>query len=140
MEKFLGFPYPIRKNSLGFLYSESGINQIKADMLQLLLTNPGERVMLPQFGTPLRRLIFEPNDPQLAEKAKNMIISSLKLFEPRIAVQNIEVSNNINRDSLNDADALVDIENILSIRIIFVDPENISEVQELKLEMPLAIG
>ena len=137
MRIFLGVPYPITKNPRGFLYSQDGIDQIKSDMLVLLLTNPGERVMLPDFGTPLRKLIFEPNDNQLTSTARNMIIDSIRRWEPRIAVQNIEVSSKIDDKSLNKSDDKQEIEHILFIRIIFVDPQNIREVQELQLEVPL---
>lgn len=33
---------------------------------QLLLTNPGERVNRPDFGSGLLQLVFEPNSPELA--------------------------------------------------------------------------
>lgn len=137
MRLFLGVPYPIQKNPRGFLYSQDGINQIKSDMLALLLTNPGERVMNPNFGTPLRRLIFEPNDPALRLEAKNMIINSINKWEPRISVENIEVESKIDNNSLNKSDDKQEVEHILFIRIIFVDPQNIKEIQELILEVPL---
>lgn len=137
MRKFLGLPYPVKKTPLGFFYSQDGINQIKSDMLTLLLTNPGERIMNPHFGTPLRSLMFDPNDGALQFTARNMIINSIKKWEPRIAVQNIEVKSKIDNDSLDKSDQRQDLEHILFIRIIFVDPENITEIQELVLEVPL---
>jgi phage baseplate assembly protein W len=138
MRTFLGVPYPTVRNPLGYWYSQSGIDQIKSDMLCLLLTNPGERVMLPEFGTPLRKLLFEMNDAVLVDEARNMIINSLKRWEPRIAVQNIEVSSNIDKTSLDNNDDQTELENILFIRIIFVDPQNIKEVQQLSLQVPLS--
>jgi Bacteriophage baseplate protein W len=37
------------------------------DMIeQLLLTNPGERVNRPTFGGGLLRMVFEPNNPEVA--------------------------------------------------------------------------
>jgi len=138
MSNFLGVPYPIRKTALGFLPKQSGTDQIKSDLLILLLTNPGERVMLPEFGTPLRKLVFEQNDEFLASTARNMIIDSIGRWEPRIAVQAIDVSANPSRNDLNRYDDMTNSENILYIRINFIDPENISEVQNLVLEMPLS--
>ncbi len=141
MKKFLGCPYPIIKTPNGLLASQFGVNQIKADLLQLLLTNPGERVMLPEYGTPLRRLVFEPNDPGLSNKARNMIIDSINRWEPRIAVRQIDVQAPIGDKSvLHPDDALDDLEHILLIKILFVDPENIREVNELVLELPLGSG
>lgn len=131
--EFLGMPYPIVRHPLGLLRTQSGINQIKSDLLVLLLTEPGERVMLPGFGTPLKRLMFEPNDPSLAEAARNAIIDSIRNWEPRIRVTDIEVANSSSgMDSSED-----DSGNVLMIRISFTDFNNIREIQELKLEVPL---
>lgn len=140
MRKFLGAPYPIVRHPRGLLHTQDGVDQIKADLLQLLLTNPGERVMLPEFGTPLRKLLFEPNTPAIEQIALDMISKSISTWEPRIAVQNIEVSNKVDEDSLHRDDPRLDLEHILFIRILFFDPEEIQTVQELKLELPLAAG
>jgi phage baseplate assembly protein W len=137
MANFLGLPYPVVKNPLGFFKTQSGISQIKSDLLSLLLTNPGERVFLADFGTPLKRLIFEQNDAVLEATAKNMISESISRWEPRIAVSQIEVSREIPSSSLNPMDPREDVDNILYINIKFVDPEKISEVQELRLQIPL---
>ncbi len=139
MADFMGCPYPVRTNPRGLFHTQSGINQIKADLLILLMTNPGERVMLPEFGTPLKRLVFEPNDETLADQARQMIINSIKTWEPRITVENIEVYNSFDQD-LSPEDNLVEVDHILGIRIRFFDPQNIKDVQELKLELPLAGG
>lgn len=138
MSYFMGVPYPIKKTAFGFLPKQTGIDQIKSDLLVLLLTNPGERVMTPEFGTPLRRLIFEQNDQFLQETARNMIIDSINRWEPRIVVKAIDISSNPSRDVLNRFDDGTNSENILYIRINFIDPENIIEVQSLVLEMPLS--
>ncbi len=137
MEKFLGLQYPLIKTPRGIMAQKSGVDQIKADLLQLLLTNPGERVMLPEFGTPLRRLIFEPNDSTLETRAKQMIADAILRWEPRIVVQNIIVSSQFDKDDLNHDDSGEEIGAILGIKIHFVDPENISEIQALELQVPL---
>jgi phage baseplate assembly protein W len=137
LERFLGAPYPITKDVRGLLHTQATLEQIKSDLLILLLTNPGERVMLPDFGTPLRELVFEPNDDALQEKAREMIIKSIRTWEPRITVDQISVSNSIDPDSLNPQDNRDEIGGILFIQIAFFDPENIKDVQQLTLEFPL---
>ena len=62
MTDFLGSPYPIVKNPLGYFATQSGVNQIKADLLALLMTNQGDRTILPQYGCNLRQFLFEPAD------------------------------------------------------------------------------
>lgn len=93
--------------------------------------------MLPEFGTPLRELIFEPNDQAVALQAKQMIINSINEFEPRITVSAIDVTNSADLSTLNPLDNGSEVNHILSIRIAFYDPSDIQEVQELKLELPL---
>jgi len=137
MANFLGLPYPVIKNPLGFFRTQSGVSQIKSDLLSLLLTNPGERVFLADYGTPLKRLIFEQNDAALETMAQNMIAEAISTWEPRIAVSQIEVSRETPNSSLNPMDPREDVDNILYIKITFVDPEQISEVQELRLQIPL---
>jgi phage baseplate assembly protein W len=138
--KFLGLQYPLAKTPRGILAQKSGIAQIKADLLQLLLTNPGERCMIPTFGTPLKKLMFEPNDPQLEVQAKKVIGDAIDMWEPRIVVDQIEVTSYFPEDSLDRNDPGEDRAYILGIRILFFDPQNISEVNELKMEMPLGGG
>jgi phage baseplate assembly protein W len=136
-QRFLGLQYPLVKTPRGILAQKNGINQIKADLLQLLLTNPGERVMLPTYGTPLRTLLFEPNDTMLEIRAKQMIADSILTWEPRIVITNIEVRNKIEKSSLDRSDTNDEIDGILFIKIKFVDPENITEIEELAIERPL---
>jgi len=133
---FKGAPYPIIVHPNGLLHVETDLNTIKADLLQLLLTNPGERVMLLEYGTPLKELFFEPNDVTIQETARAMIVNSINQWEPRIVVEQIEVGT-IDPNALNTNDNLENVEHILYIKIRFFDPEDIQEVQELELKVPL---
>ena len=135
---FIGMAYPITKHPLGFFHSQSGLEQIKSDLLVLLLTNPGERVMLPDFGTPLRNLVFEPNDPTIVNKTRQMIAESIRKWEPRVQIEDIIVSNTIDAAALDPNDTLDEVPHILSIVIRFFDPNDIDEVEELKLQVPLS--
>ena len=134
--RFLGAPYPITKNSKGFLYTQEGLDQIKSDLLVLLLTHPGERVMLPGFGTPLKDLLFDQNDINTVQKTTQMIASAITAWEPRITVTQIDVRNSANESSLDPNDTGSEIDHILSINISFFDPQNIKDVQKLTLELP----
>lgn len=135
LEKFLGLQYPLTKTPRGIMAQKSGVDQIKADLLQLLLTNPGERVMLPAFGTPLRKLIFEPNDPALAIEAERIVGEAISAWEPRIELKNIVATTGkveLHPDDTGDEEGA-----ILSIQIEFYDPENINEIEKLVLEVPV---
>jgi phage baseplate assembly protein W len=134
--KYFGAPYPIERHPLGFLHTEEGLNQIKADLLILLLTNPGERVMLSNFGTPLRKLFFEQNDTMTENRARQMISDAIRIWEPRITVKDIEVTSQIDESKLDFEDTKDEKDHILAIRITFFDPKDISELKELVLQIP----
>jgi phage baseplate assembly protein W len=145
MVKFKGNPYPVVKHPLGYFHIQSGTDQIRSDLISLIMTNPGERPMLPTFGTPLDRFLFEPNDTILAMDVRNAIIESIRLWDPRVTITNIEVSIGLNSSDINDtsvntysSEFMNDNDHSLSIKINFIDPENITDIQELVLQVPLS--
>jgi phage baseplate assembly protein W len=131
-----GAPYPIQKTPQGLLAPIRGSDAIKADLLQLILTNPGERVMLPDFGTPLRSILFEQNSLSLTETVRSMILASISQWEPRIAVTSLEVTT---EGSLVNAGAYPSAEtgNNLYINIKFSTPDKIQAVEQLSIQLPL---
>lgn len=100
------------------------------------MTNPGERLMMPTWGTPLRTLLFDPNDAALADTARDMIINSIETWEPRITIQSIDIGVATDEDLSPDDNGLVK-DHILSIKIMFYDPQEIRQIEELVLELPL---
>lgn len=64
---------------------------IKNDLLQLLLTIPGERVMRPDFGVNLRNAVFEPNDTETVGALVNEIRQQIELYDKRIIVDDVQI-------------------------------------------------
>lgn len=94
--------------------------------------------MLPDFGTSLKKFIFEPNDSSVIEQIRNEIARAISIWEPRIAVQNIEVTNgNDVIGSLDQQDLKQDLQHIVLIKILFTNFDNIQKVEELRLEIPV---
>lgn len=123
----LGCPYPLTKSNHGYFRTQRGVNQIKSDLLVLLLTNPKERVMHPEFGTPLRQLMFDPADGILAKKARDIIVTALGKWEPRVSFEAVDVTTNPE-------------DNSMKIVIAFRNPENIKDIEVLTLELPIGEG
>jgi phage baseplate assembly protein W len=96
--ELLAAPYPITPSPLGFFRSVGAESGIKGDLIQLILTNPGERVMMPEYGTPLRELMFEQNTDALKQIASDMILKSISLWEPRILVNELVISTAADRE------------------------------------------
>jgi phage baseplate assembly protein W len=60
---------------------------------QVLFTVPGERVNRPEFGTPLRQLVFEGASEALATTTEQMIHGALiRWLDPVISVERVTVT------------------------------------------------
>ncbi len=53
-------------------------DHIRDMIYQVLFTNPGERVMRPDFGSGLLRLVFAPNSDMLAATSQMLVQSALQ--------------------------------------------------------------
>ena len=73
---------------------------IKNDLLQLLLTVPGERVMRPTFGVNLRDVVFEPNDTSTVSSLEQEIRSSIEEYEQRVIVDDVQVVTDIDNNGM----------------------------------------
>jgi uncharacterized protein len=71
-------------------WSEADDN-VRESIRIILLTEPGERLMLPTFGAGLRRFLFEPNTPATRRLIAERIQESLRLWERRIAIEDVLV-------------------------------------------------
>ena len=71
---------------------------IKQSIVNLLMTNKGERVYQPEYGSDLRRFLFEPMDYATAAAIQNNIISTIKKFEPRIGILSLEAIPNFDEN------------------------------------------
>jgi len=71
----------------------TGINLdvLKSSVKMLLITSKGERVMNPTYGTNLRRVVFEPNDGNVTSIIQQEIDEAINQFEPRVALESLEV-------------------------------------------------
>ena len=86
--------YPFRIGADGRTRSPATLDEhVRGEIIQLLLTNPGERPFLPSFGGGLRRLVFEGNDDVTAGVAKANISQALSYWlGHRIEVQSLLVN------------------------------------------------
>jgi phage baseplate assembly protein W len=62
----MNIDFPFTFDGRGRTATTSDDDHIRDMIEQLLLTNPGERVNRPDFGSGLLQLIFAPNSPELA--------------------------------------------------------------------------
>ena len=69
-------------------------DQIKSNLVNLLLTDVGERVMNPAFGTYLKQFLFEGITDENLELIKNSLLNSIEIFVPEITVNEILITPN----------------------------------------------
>lgn len=76
----LAFPYRIdgRGRTREALRNEDYDEYIRGLIEQVLFTAPGERVMRPEFGSGLRRLLFAGNSPEMAATTQMLAQSALQ--------------------------------------------------------------
>ena len=62
---------------------------VKQNFKNLILTSPGERVMLPTFGAGVRRLLFEPLTSETFSNVSQRISSQVTKFMSFLKIENI---------------------------------------------------
>lgn len=89
--RHLAFPFRIAPDGRTATPSDL-LDHVRGEVIQLLLTAPGERPFLPSFGAGLKRLVFERNDPVAAGIAKATVARNLsRWLGQRVTVQYLEV-------------------------------------------------
>jgi phage baseplate assembly protein W len=86
-----GVAFPFRVGPDGHIAWSEGEDNIRDAIRVILSTERRERVMLPAFGAGLRSLLFEPNTPATRASIQAAITIALAQWEPRIAVQSVNV-------------------------------------------------
>lgn len=86
-----GMAFPPRVGADGRIAWSEGEVNIREAIEIVLRTDERERVNLPSFGAGLRRFLFEPNTVATRFQIEDRITKALQQWEPRIAVQSIEV-------------------------------------------------
>ena len=74
---------------------------IKQSIVNLVLTNKGERLFNPDYGSDIRSFLFEPLDYAVAGIIKNNMQLSLTKYEPRIKVTSITCKPNFEDNGID---------------------------------------
>jgi phage baseplate assembly protein W len=105
-DKYLNIRYPFQDSPDGFFVdlNKTTKEAVKSDLLHLLLTNKGTRYYLPDFGTNLRRYIFQPNDAPTHNEIIGEIQIAVDTYLPGLKIVSIDVNvdeNNENASIVN---------------------------------------
>ncbi len=84
-----GFPFKVSTDNGRVEISETREN-IRQSVRLILLTEPGERMVWPEFGTRLHQFLFESMDSRTEEMICREVRQSLRRWEKRIQVTQVE--------------------------------------------------
>ena len=83
---------PLQKDEIDGFYvlTKTLKENTKQNFKNLLLTSPGERVMLPDFGVGIKKFLFEHSSHQVQQDLAEQIDLQTKKYMPFISVESIE--------------------------------------------------
>tara|TARA_R110000803_G_scaffold116939_4_gene185479 strand:+ start:638 stop:1045 length:408 start_codon:yes stop_codon:yes gene_type:complete len=96
----VGFGFPLNGEAV-FVPTYFTRDQIKANLVNYLLTNRGERVFRPSFGADLRNMLFENILDITTDDLKNTIQNDITQFFPNVEIKEIEFNNKPDENIVN---------------------------------------
>jgi hypothetical protein len=88
----VGWAFPPCVQADGRIATVAFEEDIRQAIHIILGTNPGERVMRPDFGAGLNAFVFEPLNETTQQSVKTRVEEALVDWEPRIDVEEVRVA------------------------------------------------
>ena len=86
-----GLALPLAVDGAGRLPRADGPEKVRQAIAIILDTEPGERVMLPDFGCGLRRFLMQPNSSGTRAQIQREIERAIATWEPRVRLERVAV-------------------------------------------------
>ncbi len=87
-----GMAFPPRVGPDGRIAWSSGPSNVREALRIVLLTAPGERVMLAAFGGGLGAFLHQPNVTATHRRIEAAIADAVQRFEPRVRLSSVDVA------------------------------------------------
>jgi phage baseplate assembly protein W len=90
-----GVNFPFRESYVGKYLdiSDTTEEEVRSNLIHLLLTRKGYRYYLPDFGTRLYEYIFEPLDGPTFSEIEGEIRDSVERYMPGVQITNISITD-----------------------------------------------
>ena len=96
----LSIRLPLRRDSDdGYKMIKSIQSMVKQNFKMLLLTIPGERVMIPEYGVGLPRYLFELHSSNLEQNISSKINQQVDRYMPYLRIDNMQFNTLANEPS-----------------------------------------
>jgi phage baseplate assembly protein W len=94
MALYKGFSFQRAGNTGSFVITD--VDLVKTDLLNHIFTRKGERIGLPNFGTLIPDIVFEPLDEMTIDQVKDELLEVIR-YDPRVKL--IDLITNPDYDS-----------------------------------------
>jgi len=98
--KAVGFGFPINGPAV-FVPTYTVREQTKANLINYLLTNKGERVFNPMFGADLRSLLFENVLDRTTDELQSIIQNDINIYFPQVDIKEVKFINTPDNNTIN---------------------------------------
>tara|TARA_B100000902_G_C27295683_1_gene909751 strand:- start:1941 stop:2324 length:384 start_codon:yes stop_codon:yes gene_type:complete len=114
-------PINVSKAENGMSLTRNLAENTKQNIKNVILTSPGERVMIPDFGVGIRRFLFENDTPESIAELRSRIVTQLATYMPSVVIRELEVYT---------------VEQVLNIKMIyFISGILSNDVLDLSLDL-----
>jgi phage baseplate assembly protein W len=95
-----GLAFPLQINQQGGIALARGAHDIEQAIRIILETQPGERMMRPEFGCRVHELLFAPLNAATRGLAAYYVQEALGRWEPRVELQEVNTLDDPGRDGV----------------------------------------
>lgn len=93
----IGFTLPLRRANGGYFeQSNTLLEQVKSNFINLVLTVKGERFNNPTFGCDIHQLIFDFNNDDIGERAREAVENAVQEWMPYITIEDFAIETTDN--------------------------------------------
>ncbi len=102
IKKTYGINFPFRDSTDGTYLdlTENVPEEVRADLLHLILTRKGSRYYLPDFGTRIYEFIFEPMDGPTFDAIKADVRQAVDKYIPNLQINDITIEPYVESEPL----------------------------------------
>lgn len=98
-QQYIGITLPIRLGNTGmFEQSTDLFKQVKSNFKNLIMTKKGERLMQPELGTDLHRILFENITEETIDNARLTVVEAVERWMPFLELVDFKAKNPVNNN------------------------------------------
>jgi len=109
-------------DSSGFKKMENIEDLVKFHLVNLLMTNPGERISLPNYGVGVRKFLFENFGSSLTSTLRTAIYSQVESYLSYLTIKDLVIVDNENNSITIKLSYSIESVQVEDVLILEIDP------------------